>query len=112
MYPDVVVSCSAQERKSTSIDRPVLAVEVAAPGTEKYDATVKRWAYQSIASLRHLVFLAQDEIRAEVASRNAGGSWSSVFVDGLEGMVVLPALELSLPMAELYEDVELETAAG
>jgi Uma2 family endonuclease len=99
MYPDVVVSWSPQQRKGTSIDRPVLAVEVSSPGTEKYDITVKRWAYQSIPSLRHLVFLAQDEARAEVVSRNADGSWTSVFVDALEGSVPLPVLELSLPVA-------------
>lgn len=111
MYPDVVVNCSPRGRRGrTSIDDPVLVVEVASPSTEKYDATAKRWAYQSIASLRHLVLLAQDEARAEVASRNADGTWTSRFVEGLEGALDLPALELSLPMRDLYEDVEPEPA--
>lgn len=108
MYPDVVVSCAPQERHRTSVDQPVLVVEVTSPSTEKHDATEKRWAYQSIPTLRHLVFLAQDKALAEIASRNADGTWTSRFVEGLGGVVELPALELGLPMRELYEDVEPE----
>jgi hypothetical protein len=70
--------------------------------------TIERCGFQSIASLRHLLLLAQDEARAEVASRNANGTWTSRFVEGLDGVLDLPALELSLPMRELYEDVEPE----
>jgi Uma2 family endonuclease len=113
MYPDVVVNCSPRgSRGRTSIDDPVLVIEVASPSTEKYDATEKRWAYQSIPSLRHLVFLAQDKALAEIASRNADGTWTSRFIEGLDAIVELPALELGLPMRELYEDVEPEPSTA
>lgn len=103
LYPDVVVNCSPREPKRNWIDDPVVVVEVASPSTGKYDTTLKRWAYQEIPALRHMVLMAADVPRAEVATRNPDGSWTSVFMTGEAAMVDLEALAVTLPMRDIYE---------
>jgi Uma2 family endonuclease len=112
LYPDVFVVCSPRRPDQTVVDDPVVVVEVLSPRTGDYDGTEKRWHYQSIPSLRHLVLIAQGEPKVEVATREADESWRSVFVTGLQGAVLLPALGLEIPLAEIYADVELDRAVG
>ena len=113
LYPDVMVSCTPRGRRETVIDDPVVVVEVSSPSTQKRDDTAKRWAYQSIPTMRHVVFVSSEAHLVEVASPNPDGSWTSVFYRGLDAVVALPALDAGLPLAQVYEGVDLdEPTAG
>jgi Uma2 family endonuclease len=61
MYPDVVVACGDIPGKATMLDAPVVIVEVLSENTAERDHGRKRWAYQTIPSLRHYVLVDQDE---------------------------------------------------
>ncbi len=107
VYPDVVVSCSPRRPDELFIDDPVLVVEVLSPSTAQYDQGEKRWVYQAIPSLQQLVFVSPREPKIELVTRQADDSWRSVFVTGLEAVLPLQSLDLSLPMAEIYADMPL-----
>lgn len=114
-YPDVLVSCTPRRPDELFVDDPVLVVEVLSPSTAEYDQTEKRWVYQSIASLRQLVFVSPDEAKVELVTREEDQSWRSVFVVGLDASLALACLDFSLPMAEIYEGMdfaETTTANG
>lgn len=111
VYPDVVVSCSPRRPEELFIDDPVLVVEVLSPSTAQYDQGEKRWVYQALPSLRQLVLVSPREAKVELATREADGSWRSVFVTGLDGALELASLDLALSMAESYADVPLVTTA-
>lgn len=112
VYPDLLVRGTPRAGTETVIDDPVVVVEVLSPGTTAYNTTDKRWSYQEVTSLQHLVLVAQDRAKVEVASRAGDGTWRSVFHVGLEGTFRLDALDVTLPLAAVYEDVDLSPPAA
>lgn len=110
MYPDVMVSCSPRRPDETVIDDPVLVVDVLSPSTVHYDQADKRWAYQAIDSLRQLVFVSPAEAKAEVVTRQQDDTWLVSFVTGIDAALPLACLDLTLPMAEIYADIELPSS--
>jgi len=80
MYPDVVVACGAIPGKATVLPNPVVVVEVLFESTAARDHGRKRWAYQTIPSLRHYVLVDQDEVGVEVASPDPAGGCRSLIL--------------------------------
>ena len=112
-YPDVLVSCTPRRPDELFIDDPVVVVEVLSPSTSHYDQNDKRWVYHAIPSIRQLVYVSPNEAKLELVSREPDGSWRSVFITGLAAELPLAALDLALPMAEIYADTTVaEAAAG
>ncbi len=107
MYPDVFVRCGAPLRGITAVDDPVLVVEVLSPSTALYDLTRKRLAYQSIPSLKLVLWVHPDRMRVDLMRRREGG-WVDEAVEGPDAVLDLGELAIALPLAELYEGVPLE----
>lgn len=105
MYPDAVVVCGAIADKATRIETPVVVVEVLSESTAERDHGRKRWAYQTIPSLRHYLLIDQDQAAAEVASRADDGSWRSVVHRGLDDRVQLQALDIEIGLDEIFARV-------
>lgn len=101
-YPDVLVSCGAggHDYYETA---PVLIVEVLSPSTENRDRMEKRFTYQRLDSLKEYVLIAQDNMLAEVHRRIEGG-WEIECFDEHDDLR-LESVDLSVPMAEIYQDV-------
>jgi hypothetical protein len=53
------------------------------------------------------VLIAQDRARVEHFVRQPDGQWLFSEVEGLDQVLHLPALGVSIPLAELYDRVEL-----
>lgn len=102
-FPDVSVACD--ERRDFT-DRPVMIVEVLSPGTQREDMGEKLANYLRMPSMLYVLYLWQDQPRARLwrPSEDGGASPSNHF--GLDTVLELPALELTLPFAELYRDVD------
>ena len=111
MLPDVLVRCGAMERGATSVNDPVVLVEIVSPGSEGRDRVEKWNTYKKLPSLRHYLIVSRDEPLVEIYDR-VGLAWpGSRRVEGLEGEVALPVLDLAVPMAEIYRDVFPNEAA-
>jgi Uma2 family endonuclease len=110
-YPDVVVSCTPRRSDELFIDDPVLVVEVLSPSTAPCDQGEKRWVYQAMPTLRQLLVVSPREPKAEIVTREADGSWRSVFVMGRDTTLALGPLEVSLPMSEICADIVFTDAA-
>lgn len=106
MYPDVALVCPPPPGKATSTKTPTLVVEVLSKSTAGRDDGVKREDYYAIPSLEHYLLVSQDSPSVGLATREADGTWHSRTIEGLERSVDLPHLGLSLPMAEIFADVE------
>lgn len=105
-YPDVVVRCGEQRDTDTVVDDAVVVVEVLSPGTESYDLQGKRWFYIGMPYLRHVLYVAQDQMFAELYSRAEDGTWNSVFFASTAPSIPITALDIDLPMAAIYEEIE------
>jgi Uma2 family endonuclease len=103
--PDVMVRCGAMEPGATSVNDPTVLVEVMSEGSKARDRFEKWAVYQKLPSLRHYVLVERDRAHIETFDR-VGEAWSGVqILDGLEAELSLPAIEVSVPLAEIYRDV-------
>ena len=103
-FPDASVTCGREGRHY--VTAPVAIFEILSPATELADRTDKRRDYQRPASLRHYVLIAQDAPRVEIYSRTAGG-WRFEELDDLDAALPLEALDITLPLAEIYDGLSL-----
>ena len=111
LYPDVFVQCGTMEPGTVTIRDPIVIFEVLSTSTAQHDLTRKRLAYKTIPSLKVIVYVAQDRARLDIVRRQADGRWDDDEpVLGLEGELTLPEIGVTLGMAGIYEDVEVEAA--
>lgn len=113
-YPDVSVTCGPQEYyggNRTVITNPLLVAEVLSPSTERKDRSEKFHHYLAVESLAVYLLVGQDEPRIEQFSRAAGGSWHYTLVSGLEGVLDIPALSISLRLADIYDQIDFADGA-
>ena len=90
-----------------------MVVEVLSGDTQARDRGEKWLKYASLASLQHYLLIASDEQRIEAFSRLDAARWAyRTYQDGLNTIVGLPALDLGLLTAEVYEGVDLDRRAG
>ena len=112
MYPDVVVACGDIPAKATVLDAPVVIVEVLSESTAERDHGRKRWAYQTIPSLRYDVLVDQDEGGVEVTSPNLDGTWQSVILRDLRDRLELTALKVEIGLEEVFARVAFPGTAA
>lgn len=104
--PDVVVRCGPVGESGYARD-PVMLAEVLSPSTMNNDRGRKLDFYRSIATLRTILVVYQDEVRVEAWQRSEGEEWQrAVRKDRSEGLS-LPELAGELSLAELYDGVPL-----
>ena len=109
-YPDVSVVCGSPIHDlldKNTITNPALIVEVFSPSTQKYDKGKKLSNYQSMASVKEILLVAQDTIRVEHYSRR-GKHWVLSTYESIDGIVPLPNLKSELSIAEVYDLVEFD----
>ena len=111
MYPDVFVRCGPREGGRTRTDDAVIVFEVLSDDTATFDLTRKRIAYEAIGTLRRIVYVSTSESLLTVRVRGEDGHWRDDSVEGLDGMLPLPEIEFTLPLAEIYEDSDVARAA-
>jgi Uma2 family endonuclease len=113
LVPDVMVLFKPFDQpRSESID-PAVVVEVMSGDTQARDRGEKWLKYASLASLQHYLLIATDDQRIEAFSRLDAARWTyRTYQDGLNTTVGLPALDIGLLTAEVYEGVDLDRRAG
>lgn len=109
-YPDALVTCTAMRPDARDALEPVVLFEVLSPSTEREDRKVKLREYCSIPSVRRYVMLEQDEMAATVIARTGTG-WSLDLLDAA-GTLAMPEIDIRIPLAELYADIEFAAEAG
>lgn len=104
--PDAGVDCGDAGPDDRYAKEPRLVVEVLSPSTRDFDMYGKLDEYKSVATLWHILLIDPDAPQATLWSRDAAGGWTHQIVVGLDAVLTLPALDLTLPMTELYARVE------
>ena len=104
--PDAGVDCGQAAAEDRAAKEPRLVVEVLSPSTRDFDMFGKLDEYKSVETLWHIVLIDPDMPQATAWSRDGAGDWSHRIVLGLEAEIRLAALDLVLPLAELYARIE------
>lgn len=81
---------------------PLLIVEVLSPSTEGYDRGKKFELYRTLDSFREYLVVHQDQRHVEQYSRQDDGSWLLREHRGASDSIVIPRLNVDIPLADLY----------
>lgn len=110
-YPDMVIACDPpkihRDRGDTLLN-PLAVFEVLSPRTASKDRGEKLANYARIDTLRDYVIISQKKIRVEHLMRDSVGSWKSVVLTDLSETIQLAGIDVSLPLAELYDRIEFD----
>jgi Uma2 family endonuclease len=105
-YPDVIVTCEPIRNEAQAINRPVVLIEVLSRTSAARDRVEKWQRYAKAGSLGAYILVEQREPLVEIYSRQGTSqTWAWSRLEGLGGTVELAALDLAIPVAEIYDRV-------
>jgi Uma2 family endonuclease len=112
-YPDASVFCdriqfAPEDPANTTALNPTVLFEVLSRSTEGYDRGFKADNYRRIESLNCYVLVSQENAHVEVYERQAEGAWLLREAKGLSTQVTIPSIEVTLPLADVYDRVEFQ----
>lgn len=105
-YPDAMVVCDLNPGSESFQDKPRVIVEVLSDSTRRTDEEEKKDAYLMIPSLDVYLMFEPHEAAVILHRRTADGFEREV-VTGIDSVVPLPEIECDLPLAAIYEGLEL-----
>lgn len=109
--PDAGVDCGDFVDDAVEAARPVLVVEILSPTTRTFDRTGKIEEYKTVESLEYILLIDPDWPQVRLYWRDGERRWDSVRLLGLEAVIDLPVLEISLPLSDLYRDLAFQAAS-
>jgi Uma2 family endonuclease len=110
-YPDSSVVCGTplfDDAERDTLLNPITIIEILSPSTEEYDRGRKFQNYQTIATLREYILIAQDTYHIERYSKQPNGTWSLIVYEGRQTICPLPAIACTLDLDDIYNKVTLE----
>lgn len=105
-YPDVLVTCSAQDlgdMSAVAVTEPVLILEVLSPSTSAYDRGQKFISLQKLSSLKEYALLDAEVARLEVYRRNAAERFELFVFEGADCEAELASIGWRGPVASLLD---------
>lgn len=102
-YPDASVTCGPFDPSARVLENPVVIFEVLSPSTARIDQTEKKDAYLACESIQHYVIVEPERVEVTIYTRAADG-WNLTIFNELTDALPLAAIEVDLPLAEIYEN--------
>ncbi|MEI8393333.1 MAG: Uma2 family endonuclease [Rhodospirillaceae bacterium] len=102
-YPDVTVDCGRFDPNALDASEPRVVIEVLSKSTAYSDQHAKLRDYDLLESVAHYVIVWQDEPKAALWTRSGGHLVPEEAVSGLEGVLTLAALGVTLTLADIYD---------
>ena len=103
---DIACICEPLRANQRLIADPVLIVEVLSPSTAAWDRQTKAADYRRIPSVQEILLIDSESLFAEVWRRD-GERWITEIVRGGDATFALASVNLTIPLAELYEGIPL-----
>lgn len=109
-YPDISVVCGKIETKDNddwNLLNPTVIIEVLSKSTRDYDMGGKFALYRDIPTLKEYILIDSQSLNVYAFRINDGGHWELEEYKRMEDVLNVRILELSIPLAEIYEGVSL-----
>ena len=101
-YPDLLLSCAADDRETYYCTKPCAIVEVLSESTGRIDRREKFLAYTTLPSLHDYLLVSQT--RREVWHYRRARDWAEEVLT--DGDLALECLGIGLPIESIYEEIE------
>ncbi len=105
--PDVYIDCQRARPTDLNAAAPTILFEVLSPSSDKDDLVRKPIEYKRLLSARQYIVVDPTTILVKTWTRIEGDHWSEELIDDLTASLDL-AVGITLPMTEIYEDIELD----
>jgi Uma2 family endonuclease len=108
-YADASVICGELQQDAQdphTVLNPTLLAEVLSDSTEAYDRGKTFDHFSKLPSLKEYVLVSQDSPKVERHSRNADGTWTPTIRTGLDQLLDLPSIGVTVSLAEVFDRVE------
>ncbi len=106
VYPDSMVICGEIEQaknEKNAVTNPELIIEVLSKSTAEYDRGDKFYLYRQIPGFREYVLIEQKKYVVDVHYKsNESDLWKITRYKGLDKMVTLQSIGLTISMENLY----------
>ena len=107
-YPDLVIVCGEPQFLDGEFDTltyPHTNIEVLSPTTESWDRGGKFAQYRRLESLRHYVLIGQSPPLDERYDRRPDDTWLMTDLPWPAGTLILPSLNVAVPLRDVYLNV-------
>jgi Uma2 family endonuclease len=111
VYPDTLVVCQEPEYwagREDLIVNPLLIVEVLSKSTRTYDKGGKFLLYETLPSFMEYVLIEQKEPSVESWFKQSPDNWHKIKEKGLDASILLRSLGVSIPLADIYENIDFK----
>ena len=110
-YPDISVVCGKPETlddDNFNLLNPIILIEVLSKSTKNYDRGDKFKLYRDIPTLKEYILINSEAVGVEVFRVNKQNHWELEEYKTDEDALQIPALQLSIPLREIYEGTKLK----
>jgi Uma2 family endonuclease len=104
--PDAGADCGQRDPNAFQAALPRMVAEVLSPTTRDFDTFEKLTEYKQVESLDYIVAVEPTAPEVVVWSRGQDRAWVRHIVEGIDREVDMPAIGVTLPLAEIYDGVE------
>jgi Uma2 family endonuclease len=106
-YPDASIECDSTDMQSLVAENTRVIFEVLSKSNTPAQQMLLLADYQAIKGLAHMVFVEQQRPAVIFWTRNADG-WRAEEVFGFDAVLPLTAVQIELPLAEIYEGLTFD----
>ena len=104
--PDAGVDCGRRDPDAYKAASPRVVFEVLSPTTRDFDTIGKLEEYKLVESLERIVVIEPNAPEVFVWLRGADRNWRESIGRGLDQVIDMPEIGVTLPLAEIYDGVE------
>ncbi|HEY9867024.1 MAG TPA: Uma2 family endonuclease [Candidatus Obscuribacterales bacterium] len=112
-YPDLMVikgDVIYHENRTDTVLNPLVIVEILSQSTGSYDRADKFKYYRSIPEFQEYILIDQYQYSVTQFVKAETGKWQVNFYESADSILTLSALDFSINLTDLYEQVNFETS--
>ena len=109
-YPDISIICGdiiTRNNDDYNVLNPTVLIEVLSRSTKNYDRGEKFKLYRDITTLKEYILVDSESIHVEIFRLNENNHWELEEYKDSNGSIHIKAIDESLPVAEIYENVKV-----
>ncbi len=112
-YPDLSIFCGKIETLNDddmNATNPTIIIKVLSPSTKSYNRGEKFMLYRAIPTLKQYILVDSLAVHIETFAINANGNWELQEYKKLHDTLVMPSVQVSLSLMDIYDGVKFEDA--